>query len=63
MERAAKADEAVLALLKDKPMTTGEIKQATGAKPTTLQVRLARLAQRGVVAHGEDGTWSATPPQ
>jgi hypothetical protein len=37
-----------------------EIVKAIGSKPTTLQLRLKRLAEKGLVACNEGGLWSST---
>ena len=52
--QAKDADETVLALLKAKSMKQSEI-----ATATTLQNRLARLRDRGLVERGGDGAWNA----
>jgi uncharacterized membrane protein len=57
--QAKDADETVLALLKAKSMKQSEIAQATEAAATTLQKRLARLRDRGLVERGGDGAWNA----
>jgi hypothetical protein len=59
MEQAAKADEAVVGLLRAKPMTTAEIVAATQGKQTTVQNRLRRLMTKGLVERAGSG-WSVT---
>jgi hypothetical protein len=59
MEQAAKTDEEVLTLIKDKLMTTAEIVAATQGKQTTVQNRLRRLMAKGLVERAGNA-WSAT---
>jgi hypothetical protein len=62
MERAAKADEEVVALLKGQPLTTAEIVAATQGKQTTVQNRLRRLMAKGLVERAGSG-WGARSSQ
>ena len=52
-------DAKVLDLLKHGPQRQVEIVKAIGSKPTTLQFRLKRLAEKGLVARNEGGLWSS----
>jgi hypothetical protein len=60
LAKSAAADEALLALLKEKPgARPTEIAEATGAAGTTTSMRLKRLADRGLIERRGDG-WTAT---
>jgi predicted Rossmann fold nucleotide-binding protein DprA/Smf involved in DNA uptake len=59
MARAEQADAAVIALIKDKPLSQADIVKATGAAARTCQQRLLRLQRAGVVQRNEDGMWSS----
>jgi predicted Rossmann fold nucleotide-binding protein DprA/Smf involved in DNA uptake len=56
------AENAILAALKEKPMRHGEVTRATGQKASTVQVRLARLQKRGLIARGDDLAWAVSSP-
>jgi hypothetical protein len=53
------ADERMLALLREKPMRTGDIARATSGKLSTTREWLRRLHKRGIVESAADG-WRAT---
>jgi hypothetical protein len=62
--KAAVVEGQIVALLKERPMSRGEIAKATQGKASSTQMRLNRLLEKGLVQHGERGLWSATstPP-
>jgi hypothetical protein len=60
LEQAAQADEQVLTLLKAGPMTASEIGAATSGKASTVQNRLQRLREKGLVQRDDAGAWQST---
>jgi predicted Rossmann fold nucleotide-binding protein DprA/Smf involved in DNA uptake len=59
IQEAKRADEQVIALLRNEPMRLAKLAEATGQKQTTLSNRLKRLAGRGAIERRGDG-WAAT---
>ena len=60
MLAAAKAEEAIVELLRATPgMRTSAIAKAAGAPATTAQNRLLRLQRAGRIERGEDDGWRA----
>jgi hypothetical protein len=60
LAHSAAEDTRVVELLKATPLRQSAIAATIGAKPSTMQQRLRRLAEKGLVARNEDGLWSAT---
>jgi hypothetical protein len=57
---AAKAEEAIVDLLRTKPgLKTSELAKSSGAKKSTVAERLRRLRARGQVTGGGDSGWTA----
>jgi hypothetical protein len=59
LERAAGIENAIVDLVRDKPMLPSAISRAMGAGLSSTKVRLRRLEARGRVQRGENG-WIAT---
>jgi predicted Rossmann fold nucleotide-binding protein DprA/Smf involved in DNA uptake len=59
MARAKEAEDRLVAMLQERPMTKAEIITATGASEGTVADRLRRLQLRGTIERGSNG-WSAT---
>jgi uncharacterized membrane protein len=55
------AEEAIVAMLKEKPMTTKELKAAAveGVNPSTWVIRISKLKGAGKIALGVDGLYTA----
>jgi hypothetical protein len=60
MAKSQEADAQVLSLLRDKPMQLTDVAKATGAKGSTAQARMKRLAQRNLISCDSAGLWSAS---
>jgi uncharacterized membrane protein len=60
LRAAAKAEEAIVDLLKGRPMRQAELIKATSASPTTVQQRLVRLKEKGAVERDDAGLWSVS---
>jgi DNA-binding IclR family transcriptional regulator len=63
MAQAAEMDRRVLGLLKDQPMTSGQIAKATASKVSTTSERMRRLERRGLVRRDDDGAWLSQSTQ
>jgi hypothetical protein len=61
LETSAARDEAVMALLKDGPMSQAALVRAIGVAQSTTQQRLQRLLAKGLLARSDDGDWSIAP--
>jgi hypothetical protein len=60
---AAKIDEKIIGLLKDRPgMKVGDLARATDSKTSTTSERLRRMRERGFVAPADGGGWSVSAP-
>jgi predicted transcriptional regulator len=59
LARAAEAEAAIVALLKEEPRRHTEIIEAPDAPQSTTQARLKRLSDKGAIARSDDGLWSA----
>jgi hypothetical protein len=60
ISKAKAADEAVLALIRERPnIRTGEIVEAMGANGSTMAERLRRLKDVGEISGGKSHGWTA----
>lgn len=55
------AEEAIVAMLKEKPMTPKDLKAATveGVNPSTWVIRISKLKSAGKITLGADGMYTA----
>jgi hypothetical protein len=59
MAKAAEAEEAIIALLREGPKRRSEIITVMDAAPSTTQMRLKRLLEKGAIGRNDDGLWFA----
>ena len=59
LAKAAAAEEAIVALLREGPKRLAEIMAALNSAGSTTGQRLARLSEKGFIQRGDDGLWSA----
>jgi hypothetical protein len=63
MAASAEKDTQALEAIKARAgISRAELARALQANPTTLQNRLTKLAQQGLVQRGDDGLWTSTSP-
>jgi DNA-binding Lrp family transcriptional regulator len=59
LAQAAEMDRRALDLLRDGPMTSGQIAKAMASKISTASERMRRLEQRGLIGRDDGGQWSS----